>query len=391
MFKSKREIIIYISIILISILFIAICYGITKPEIFQEAGQDLYKGRVISIEDVETEEFTYDDINYMENKIIRFKVELTSGPHKGEVVEAEQNINSMYAIQPKEVEEKDKVLLSLIPGDEIYEDEWIFVEFNRTDSIIILTAIFILMIIILGKGKGFSTVLSLVFTILVIFMVFIPSILKGYNIYLSTTLVSIFIIFMSLAIINGLDKKTLCAIVGNIGGILIAGLIAIIMHKILNLTGFVDEDYVYITYMELDKPIDLVAIIWSGIVIGALGAIMDVAMSIASAMNELAENMENKTFLRMLKSGMNIGRDAIGTMTNTLILAYVGSSLATVLLLIVYNNNLLYLFSTEMIVVEVLQAIIGSMGILFAVPVTALFSAYIFTRENNKAEVDINE
>lgn len=104
-------------------------------------------------------------------------------------------------------------------------------------------------------------------------------------------------------------------------------------------------------------------------------------MTIASAMNELAENMENKTFMKMLKSGMNIGRDAIGTMTNTLILAYVGSSLATVLLLIVYNKDILYLFNMEMIVVEVLQAVVGSMGILFAVPATALFSAYIFTKK----------
>jgi len=98
-------------------------------------------------------------------------------------------------------------------------------------------------------------------------------------------------------------------------------------------------------------------------------------------MNELAENMEERTFAKLIKSGMNIGRDTIGTMTNTLILAYVGSSLATVLLLIVYNKNTLFLFNMEMIVVEVLQAIVGSLGILFAVPATALFSAYIFTKE----------
>ena len=108
---------------------------------------------------------------------------------------------------------------------------------------------------------------------------------------------------------------------------------------------------------------------------------MDVAMSIASAMNELAEHMERKSFSRLLKSGMNIGIDSIGTMTSTLILAYIGGSLAMVLLLIAYNKNLLYLFNLEMIVVEVIQAIIGSMGILFAVPVTALISAYIYNKE----------
>ena len=379
--KKNKSFIIYVAVVLISILFIFVGYKITSPDIPQEDVDHFYKAKVITIGEVETEEFTFDDINYMENKKINFEAEITSGPHKGETVHAVQDINSMYAIQPIEIREGDKILVSYMPADDMYEEEWIFVEYNRTDTIMWLTIIFLLLIIVIGRGKGISTVLSLIFTILAIFIVFIPSILKGYNIYLSTSIITIFIILMSLTIINGINKKTLCAIVGNIGGIAIAAIIAIVLNHVLNLTGFIDEDYVYLTYMELDNPINLVAIIWSGIVIGALGAIMDVAMSISSAMNELAENMENKTFPRMLKSGMNIGRDAIGTMTNTLILAYVGSSLATVLLLIVYNKNLLYLFSMEMIVVEVLQAVIGSMGILFAVPVTALFSAYIFTKE----------
>lgn len=383
MIKNKGFII-YIVVVLISILFVFVGYKITSPDIPQDDVDNFYKAKVIAIGEVDTEEFTFDDISYMENKRINFEAKISSGPHKGETVHAVQEVNSMYAIQPNEIEEGDKILVSYMPADGIYEEEWIFVEYNRTDTVMWLTLIFLFLIIVLGGGKGFSTVLSLIFTILIIFLVFIPSILKGYNIYLSTSIITIYIIFMSLTIINGVNKKTLCAIVGNIGGVAIAALIAIMLNNILNLTGFIDEDYVYLTYMELDNPINLVAIIWSGIVIGSLGAIMDVAMSISSAMNELAENMEKKTFSRMLQSGMTIGRDAIGTMTNTLILAYVGSSLATVLLLIVYNKNLLYLFSMEMIVVEVLQAVIGSMGILFAVPVTALFSAYIFTKETEK-------
>ena len=106
-------------------------------------------------------------------------------------------------------------------------------------------------------------------------------------------------------------------------------------------------------------------------------------MSIASAMKELNDTMERKTFFRMLRSGMNIGRDAIGTMTNTLILAYIGGSLATVILLAV-NKNIYYLFNMEMIMVEILSAVIGSIGILAAVPATALVSAYVFNRFEEK-------
>ncbi len=381
--------IVYIVVILISVAFIFAGHRITKPEILEEDAGEFYKAKVISIGEIESEEFSFDGITSIETKKINFSAMVTSGPYKGEIIEATQDVDSMYAIQPKEISQGDKIIVSPIFGDfgdEPYGEEWIFIEYNRMDTIIWLTLIFLLLIILLGRGKGVSTVISLVFTILVIFTVFIPSILKGYNVYLSTIIVTVFIIFMSLTIINGANKKTLCAVVGNVGGVAVAGIIAIIMNRVLNVTGLINEEYVFLTYMQLDKPIDLVAIVWSGIVIGSLGAVMDVSMSISSSMNELAENMEIKTFSNMLKSGMNIGRDVIGTMTNTLILAYVGSSLATVLLLIVYNKNLLYLFSLEMIVVEVLQAIVGSMGILFAVPATAIFSAYMFTRENENHE-----
>ena len=126
------------------------------------------------------------------------------------------------------------------------------------------------------------------------------------------------------------------------------------------------------------------ALVWSGIVISALGAIMDISMSIASAMNELNEEMKNKNFIKLFKSGMNIGKDAIGTMTNTLILAYIGASMTTVLLLFSYNKNLLYIFNIEMISVEVLQAIIGSIGILCAVPITAAFGSWLFNKKKEE-------
>lgn len=387
--KAKSlNFIVYIAVILISVLFIFAGHKMTKPEILEEDMGEFYKAKVTSIGEIQVEEFSFDGISSVETKKINFSAEVTNGPYKGEIIEATQDVDSMYAIQPREITKGDKIIVSPIFGDfgdELYE-EWIFIEYNRMDTIIWLTLIFLLLIVVLGRGKGVSTVISLIFTILVIFTVFIPSILKGYNVYSSTIVVTLFIIFMSLTIINGANKKTLCAVAGNVGGVAVAGIIAIIMNRVLNVTGLINEEYVFLTYMQLDKPIDLVAIVWSGIVIGSLGAVMDVSMSISSSMNELAENMERKTFSNMLRSGMNIGRDVIGTMTNTLILAYVGSSLATVLLLIVYNKNVLYLFSLEMIVVEVLQAIVGSMGILFAVPATAIFSAYMFTRENKNHE-----
>lgn len=181
-------------------------------------------------------------------------------------------------------------------------------------------------------------------------------------------------------IINGAHKKTLCAIVGNLGGLAAAGILSYVISKMLNLTGMIDQDSIFLFMANTENPINLKAILWSSIVIGSLGAIMDISMSIASAINELSENIENKSYKVFLKSGLNIGQDSIGTMTNTLVLAYIGSSLSIVLLMVLYNNDFLQLINLEMIVFEILQAIIGSMGILLAIPVTSIFSAYIFSK-----------
>ncbi len=440
--KIKQRII-YLITIAVSLLFIFVGNAICRPPIFDNGDEIYYRAKVVEIKDAREKPQPIDDAGTMAStKRVVFSAVVKSGPYKGDTVEVVQDIDSMYAFQPREVKKGDEILISRpaydlpttelelydeeyideeyteeyydeefpeeyydeeVIEDEYYDEdvsegdfyeetvedeffteepEWILIEHNRIGKIIVLAIIFLLLIVIIGRKKGLSTILSLLFTVLAVFMVYIPSILKGFNVYLMTTIVSVFVIFMSLIIINGWNKKTLCAIFGNIMGVVVSGILAIIVSRAWNLTGMVNEEYVLLTF--LDTPIDLGAVLWGGVIIGALGAIMDVAMSIASAMNELNEEMRDKTFGRMLRSGMNIGRDAIGTMTNTLILAYIGGALATVLLLVANNKNLYYLFNLEMIMAEILSAVVGSIGILAAVPATALFSAYVFNRKKKQ-------
>lgn len=389
--EKKKQIIIYIITVVFSVLFLFVGNVVCRPPIFDNGDEIYYRAKVVEIKDVVEEEYSLDDgYTMVSSKRIMFDALIKSGPYKGDTVEVSQDVDNMYAYQPRDVKVGDEVLISrpaydysMIEEDISEEEvEWVLIDHNRIGKIIVLVFAFLLLIVIIGRVKGLSTILSLIFTVLAIFMVYIPSILKGYNVYLMTVVVSVFVIFMSLIIINGWNKKTLCAIFGNVMGVAIAGVLAAIVSRVWGLTGVVEEEYVLLSQYE--TPIDLLSLVWGGVVIGALGAIMDVAMSIASAMNELNEEMRDKTFGRMLRSGMNIGRDAIGTMTNTLILAYIGGALATVLLLVAYNKNLYYLFNLEMIMAEILSAVVGSIGILAAVPATALFSAYVFNRDKKK-------
>ncbi|MDR1192551.1 MAG: YibE/F family protein, partial [Peptococcaceae bacterium] len=150
------------------------------------------------------------------------------------------------------------------------------------------------------------------------------------------------------------------------------------------------DETIYLVYLNLENPLNLKAVLFAGILIGALGAMLDTAVSIASALMEVYETAERPSFCVLLRSGLNIGGDTMGTMTSTLILAYMGGSLSLVLILIVYSNSLLELFNREMIVVEILQSLAGSMGLLAATPLTALAAAYIYTRRNTRRNIRRN-
>lgn len=378
-FKTYKDKLIYVLTLVFSILFIVIGFKSNKVELNKEQQIKSYIAEVITIHEVKEEEIDY-GYEIMSSKSIRFTAKIKDS-NFNDTVEAYQFIEEAIEINPKQIEIGDKILIAkLTSRTNIEEEEWTFLEYYRTNSLVMITAVFFALLILFCRKKGINTIVSLIITCLSIFMVFIPSILNGKNIYTSSLTICIFIILTSLFIINGAHRKTLCAIVGNLGGLAASGILSYVISSKLNLTGLIDQDSIFLLMISPDNPIDLRAILWSSIVIGSLGAVMDISMSIASAVNELAENIENKSFKVFLRSGLNIGQDSIGTMTNTLVLAYIGSSLSIVLLMVVYNTDILQLMNLEMIVFEILQAIIGSMGILFAIPITSFFSAYIFAK-----------
>ena len=374
--STVRFLIELIIICIISLTFIIVGNHFCSYDQIGAAETGVMSAKVVKITDIYTE-----SLDGMENTVIEFDAEATSGESKGDVLQVQQLINEMTIDKPKPVEEGDKILISdsNLTGSQQSDGEWYFLQQNRIPGMLMLCGLFLVLLIVIGRMKGFTTIVALGFTGAALFAVYIPAILSGVNIYLITIIITVFIIFASLSLLNGLNKKTLCAIVGNLGGILVSGVLALICNNALKITGLVDEGFVYL--MADDSAMfDLRAIVWSCIIIGSLGAIMDVSMSIASAMHELAHEMKDRTFGRMVRSGMNIGRDAIGTMTITLVLAYVGSSIASILLFMLNSRNLMILMNFEMIVVEIVQAVIGSLGILMAVPITVFFAAWVFNR-----------
>ena len=307
---------------------------------------------------------------------IEFKCVITSGKLKGETVVAKESISAYDAVPLKPIQVGDKIFI--INGiDDLGEaNGWYMYDYDRTLPLWALGIIFIALVLFLGRFKGINTLISLSFTFAAVFLVFLPSVLSGYNIYFWSILTCIYIIVMTLIITEGYNKKTLSAIIGCSSGVIVAGGLNFIATKFLHLSGVTGDETIYIMQ---DFKIDLNALIFAGVILGSVGAVMDVAVSISSSLKELHEQVENPTFYSLVKSGMTIGRDIMGTMANTLVLAYIGSELSATILQVAYSSSLTTLLSREKIVVEILQALVGSIGILLTIPLTAVISSALYT------------
>jgi len=372
----------YLITIAAAVLLLVVGHSIMTPGMikFQNAVNEVVKAKVERvIEKVETNYDFLDDFDEEYETVpltpgtkIIFEAKALDGARKGQTITAEQTFSPLLIDRSKEIEIGNKVVL--------FNNEmgWYFGGYLRTNKLLGLGIIFIFCVLLFGGKKGFNTIVSLSFTCSAIFAVFIPSILSGKNIYIMSILVCVYTMAMVPLIVIGYNKKALASILGCVGGVVVAGFIALVMDKLLFFTGIIDEHSRYLVNLPGDIQINLRAIIFAGIIIGAMGAVMDVSISIASSLWEIKEKAEKIKFKELLKSGITIGRDIMGTMADTLILAYIGCSLTVVILLSIYSSSLFGLFNSEMIAVEILQALAGSFGILFAMPLTALFCAFIY-------------
>ena len=376
----KKQLIAYVAVLLVSILYIIVGHNLAIANYHAFSGDDqsiVIKAEVVELTDRYTVMYPLNEFEYAEDETIVFRAKVTSGDMKGQTIEAAQTLDYFTAVHLPVVEPGDRILLYSIPGG-MAEHEWLMSDYQRFDQILILGAVFVLLVLLIGHWQGVNTLISLALTCLAVFYVFIPAVLAGESIYLWSIATCIYVTFMTLFIVNGVNAKSIGAILGCLAGIVVAAVLTLFFEESMTLTGLLDENSVLLYGLNPDAPFNLKAIIFAAIIIGSMGAIMDVSISIAAALEELKEKLPQITLGELFQSGMNISRDIMGTMANTLILAYIGSALAGVLLMVAYNSAMIDLFNREMIVVECLQALAGSIGILMALPFTALICALLY-------------
>ncbi len=314
------------------------------------------------------------------------QVRLLTGEFKGETIELDNMLtgNPYYDIKLKK---NTKVILHAEDNGEGVE--FSIEDIKRSGTLGWLSLIFCGLLVYVGRKKGFYSLISIGLTVLLITHALTPLILLGLNPVAATILICIASTAATMYLVGGFNAKSTSAVIGAILSLLFAGLLSYITMFTAHLTGFTGENsmFLYTAHPELD----FIGITISTMILATLGAVMDVAMSIASTINEIYITDNTKTVKDLFISGMNVGRDIIGTMANTLILVYLGGSLP--LLLLAGNIDLQKFINLNQVVTETASALIGSIAIVICVPFTAVAASQMikhFSAKNEDINLDCN-
>lgn len=197
---------------------------------------------------------------------------------------------------------------------------------------------------------------------------------------LAAVLVVAFTTVVTMCMVDGITKKSVAAMLGTIIGVVFSGAFALIFGQVTSITGYNVSDIENLVYVGEMTDIKIGELLFAGILIASLGAVMDVGMSIASTLNELKEQNPQMMLKELFQSGMNVGRDMMGTMTNTLILAFTGGSINTLVFIFAYNYEYQQVINMYSVGIEIMQGLSSSLGVIMAVPMTSWIAAFLYSK-----------
>lgn len=366
-----------ITVVIMVIVFISAAVLLNRPDpddVLTSAQKRLFA--VAKVTDILSDNATPD--TWTEGRRIgmqELEVTVLTGEHKGSVLETTNYLNAYYNVDAK-LGTRVIVRLDYNDAGELYVVS--ISNYDRSSILMIALIAFAILMILIGGKQGARALFGLLFTLLNLWYILIPLVLKGVSPVLATILIATYTSAGALLMLTGYTKKTLCALLGCVGGVVAAGIFAWVITKLTPMNGFNMSEAEELVVRASDSPIKISGLLISAILLSTLGALMDTSMSIASALHEVYDQNPSISRKQIFRSGMNIGRDAMGTMANTLILAFVGSAFNLLILFQVYKYPLIQILNSDMMAIEILQGIAGSIGIIATTPLVAALCAIIF-------------
>lgn len=374
MVQLKKQYVRYIIaavILAAAVLWVIRLNSITRTQLINRTGQSFETGVVVRILQDNIQE---DGMRIGQQAVV---VRMTSGEKKGE--ELTTTSSAGYLFGAACTVGMRVVVMQSIAGDSVITSVY---SMDRKEVIIGFAVLYLGTLCVIGGKKGIRGALGLVFTFVAIIYVYLPLVYQGHSPFMSAVFICAVTAAVTLYLIGGGGKKTVCATAGTLAGVVIAGVAAAIFSRLSGITGWNVSDIESLLTLWQTNNIQVGGLLFSGLLISSLGAVMDVAMSISSSMQEFCSQNPEISRLELMRAGMRVGRDMMGTDSNTLILAFAGTSLSMLVLDYAYELPYLQIINSNNIGIAVMQGLSGSFGVVLTVPATVLMAAYIYKGEN---------
>lgn len=277
------------------------------------------------------------------------------------------------------------------PGDKAqavvhhYDGEIIsvnLIDYYRLDGELLLALTFAVFLVVFARGVGLRSVFSFAITILVLWKILVPLFLKGHNpIFVGLAAVAI-MTFVILALVYGFDKKLLSSFCGAMSGIVFAMVLSIICTSSFHIHGAVMANSEALLYSGF-QDLNLTQIFMASVCVGASGSVMDLSVDITSAVSEVVRNCPGISRKEAIKSGLTVARAAMGTMTTTLLLAYSGTCIATLMTFMAQGTPVYNILNNNIVAAEIINTIAGSFGLAMTAPLTAVIAGTVLAKSQD--------
>lgn len=360
---------VYIAVFLIGAAFLLAAGSfdwnrINSYTMYNNDSRTFVRGRVVSVDNERLETDPYDHSRYLGEQ--ELTVLILEGDQKGDKVSIDNYLSQTHNIY---VNANQKIIVCADMPEGVDPYYTVF-NYDRCLPLGILVVVFAAVMLFVGKGKGLRALAGVVFTLLLVVLFMVQAIYHGFPPVIVSILTILTGTAVSLLLLNGCSRRTAVSALATVLGVAVTGIIFYISSKTLHLTGFNSDNAEELLVIQGATGLSVRSLLIAGVLVSSLGAVMDVAVSLTAALMELVVVDPSVTARQVMKSGFNIGKDMIGTMSNTLILAFAGTALNTMLVLTAYGVSRTQFISSDYLAIELAQGLCATIGVILTVPIT---------------------
>ena len=368
--KKAVRYLIYFLLVCVFAVFVIRLNQVEKTELVVRTGQTFEKAKVVKILQDNLEE---NGTRVGEQKV---RVRMLTGVRKGEELDITSSSGYLFGAACKPG--MKVIVMQSVAGDSTVAS--VYTQ-DREGVIYIFALIYLLVLCLIGGKQGIKGCLGLVFTFFCVIFVYLPLVYLKYSPFWTAVFVCFITTLVTMYLIGGPTRKTCAATLGTLVGVILAGVSAWCFSKASGISGYNVSDIETLMTLWNTNRIQVGGLLFSGLLISCLGAVMDVVMSISSAIDEIYRQNLSLSRKELFKAGLRVGRDMMGTDSNTLILAFAGSSVSTLLLDYSYNLPYQQIINSNNIGIAIMQGLAGSFGIVLSVPFTVLICTILFHKK----------